>query len=112
MGQHSHNQANARQGAGKGEKRVSTVRSAQYAITNTRQRVAVGNSGGSKLYLHSHGGQNHAIFIGGANVTTTNGFGLHDGLTNEFYLPEGAELYAIHTDAGSETLYLLQTGGI
>jgi hypothetical protein len=91
---------------------VSTVRSAQYAIGVTRQRVAVGNSGGSKLYLHSHGGQNHAIFIGGANVTTTNGFGLHDGLTNEFYLPEGAELYAVHEGGGTETLYVLQTGGI
>lgn len=89
-----------------------TVRSAQIAVTATRVRVAVGNAGGSKLYLHSHGGQNHAIFVGGADVTTTNGFGLHDGLTNEFYLPEGAELYAIHTDAGAETLYILQTGGI
>ena len=88
---------------------MSIVRSAQYEITVTRQRVAVGNSGGSKLYLHSHGGQNHAIFVGGANVTTTNGFGLHDGLTNEFYLPEGAELYAIAQS--TETLYVLQTGG-
>jgi hypothetical protein len=112
MGKHSNHQANAPQRAGKGEKRVSTVRSAQYAITSTPQRVAVGNSGGSKLYLHSDGGANHGIFIGGANVTTTNGFSLHDGLANEFYLPEGAELYAIHTDAGSETLYVLQTGGI
>ena len=89
---------------------MSTVRSAQYAITSTRQRIAVGNSGGSKLYLHSDGGQNHAIFIGGANVTTTNGFSLHDGLANEFYLPEGAELYAIGQN--TETLYVLQTGGI
>jgi hypothetical protein len=88
------------------------IRSAQVSVTNTRVRVAVGNAGGSKLYLHSHGGQNHAIFVGGAGVTTTNGFGLHDGLTNEFYLPEGEELYAIHTGAGSETLYILQTGGI
>lgn len=91
---------------------MSTVRSAQYTITGTRQRVAVGNSGGSKLYLHSHGGQNHAIFVGGANVTNANGFGLHDSLTNEFYLPEGAELYAVHENDGSEILYVLQTGGI
>lgn len=89
-----------------------SVRSAQIAVTNTRVRVAVGNAGGSKIYLHSHGGQNHAIFVGGANVTAANGFGLHDGLANEFYLPEGEELYAIHTDDGSETLYILQTGGI
>ena len=87
-----------------------TVRSAQIAVTTTRVRVAVGNAGGSKLYLHSHGGQNHAIFVGGEDVTTTNGFGLHDGLTNEFYLPEGAGLYAIGQD--TETLYILQTGGI
>ena len=91
---------------------MSTVRSAQYTVTGTRQRVAVGNSGGSKLYLHSHGGQNHAIFVGGANVTNANGFGLHDSLTNEFYLPEGAELYAVHEGGGSEILYVLQTGGI
>jgi hypothetical protein len=89
-----------------------SVRSAQVAVTGTRIRVAVGNAGGSKLYLHSHGGQNHAIFVGGANVTTANGFGLHDGLTNEFYLPEGAELYAVHQGGGSEILYILQTGGI
>lgn len=88
------------------------IRSAQVSVTNTRVRVAVGNAGGSKLYLHSDGGANHGVFVGGANVTTGNGFGLHDGLTNEFYLPEGEELYAIHTDAGSETLYILQTGGI
>ena len=90
----------------------STVRSAQVAVTNVRVRVAVGNSGGSKLYLHSDGGVNHGIYIGGAGVTTTNGFSLHDGLANEFYLPEGAELYAIHTDSSGEILYILQTGGI
>jgi hypothetical protein len=88
------------------------IRSAQVSVTNARVRVAVGNAGGSKLYLHSHGGPNHAIFIGGSGVTTTNGFGLHDGLANEFYLPEGEELYAIHTDSSGETLYILQTGGI
>jgi hypothetical protein len=88
------------------------VRAAQYAVGNTAVLVAVGNSGGSKVYLHSHGGQNHAIFIGPATVTAANGFGLHDSLTNEFYLPEGERLYAIHTDSGPETLYVLQTGGI
>lgn len=90
----------------------SVVRSAQVEVTNTRVRVAVGNSGGSKVYLHADAQQNHSMYVGGSAVTTSNGFSLHDGLTNEFYLPEGAELYAVHTDAGSETLYVLQTGGI
>jgi hypothetical protein len=98
--------------AGKGRKRVSqsVARSAQATVTSTRSLIAWGNAGGSTVYLHQDGNSNHAIYIGGADVTTTNGFLIHKGEQQTINLPEGVALYAVSSN--SETLYVLQTGGI
>lgn len=87
------------------------VRSAQVAIgTATPAVVACGNAGGSRVYIHQAGNSSHAVYFGGAAVTSATGFLVHKGEHLDIYLPEGAYLYAI-ADA-AETIYVLQTGGI
>ena len=113
MGQHSHNQANARQGAGKGEKRVSEqiIQQRQITVQTTATPIGEGRVTGSTFHLYAEAGGNSTIYIGGSTVTTANGYILHKGLPVVISVPERVQLYAIASQAG-ETISVLQIGGI
>ena len=90
---------------------AQVVRSAQVAVgTATPALVAWGNGGGSRVYIHQDGNSNHAVYLGGSAVTPSNGYMIHKGENIDIYVPEGAGLYAISSN--TETIYVLQTGGI
>ena len=86
------------------------VRSASITVSVTPVLIAVGNSGGSRVYLHQEGTSNHSLYLGPSGVTVSNGFLIHKGETLDLYLPEGEKLYAVANN--TESIYVLQTGGI
>ena len=86
------------------------IRSAVITVPVTPVLVAVGNAGGSRIYLHQAGNSNHAIYFGASTVTVNNGFLMHKGEHLDIYLPEGEKLYAVCNN--TESIYVLQTGGI
>ena len=73
--------------------------------------IGEGYVSGSTFHLYASAGGNATIYVGGANVTTTNGYILHKGLPIVLQVPERVQLYAIATNAG-ETISVLQIGGI
>lgn len=88
---------------------ATTVLSGQVAVGTAAVAVTTGVVGASHLYLHAPtAGQ--AIHIGGAAVTTSDGFELHKGEVVEFWLPESATLYAVAA-SGTTTISWLLMGG-
>ena len=85
------------------------IRSAVISVPATPVLIAVGNAGGSRLYLHQGGNSNHAIYLGASTVTTSSGFLMHKGEHLDIYLPEAEALYAVAST--TESIYVLQTGG-
>lgn len=112
MGEHCHHQANARQRAGKGEKRVTQhISSRQITVGTAATPIGEGLVTGSEFHLYAEAGGNATIYVGGADVTVANGYILHKGLPITLRVPERIQLYAIASNAG-EKVSVLQIGGI
>jgi hypothetical protein len=83
----------------------------QVTVGTAATAIGEGYVSGSTFHLYASAGGNATIYVGGANVTTTNGYILHKGLPIVLQVPERVQLYAIATNAG-ETISVLQIGGI
>jgi hypothetical protein len=88
---------------------ATTLNHGQLTVGTTPTKITTGVVGASHLYLHAPAGGN-TIYVGGADVTTTNGLELHKGTTITLWLPESAVIYAV-VASGTETLPWLHTGG-
>ncbi len=88
---------------------MATIIASQQTITSTPTLIATGLVGASYIYLHSPTGGN-TVYIGNSDVTSSNGFALPKDEMHEVWLPETDKLYAV-VASGSETLYVLHTGG-
>ena len=53
-----------------------TISSAQYTITTTRSIIVANDSAAEQVVIHSGSG---TIYIGGADVTTANGYKMDNG---------------------------------
>ena len=78
--------------------------SAQVTITTTASVIASANSY-RNIYLHNLGGG--AIYIGGSNVTTTNGYKMDNGDKLSIIIGDLEALYGVAA-SGTHTLAVLK----
>jgi hypothetical protein len=86
--------------------------SAQYAVTTSAQIVASAPAGAGALPVgkaYFSNGTGAAVFLGGANVTTTNGYQMAVSTAFAADLYPGDVIWAVVASTGS-TLSVLQTG--
>jgi len=88
---------------------MATIIASQQIVSATPTLIATGMVGASWLYLHSPTGGN-TVYIGNSDVTTSNGFALPKDEMHQIWLPEADKLYAV-VGSGTETLYVMHTGG-
>jgi hypothetical protein len=88
---------------------MATIIASQKTVTATPVLIATGLVGASYVYLHSPTGGN-TVYIGNSDVTTSNGFALPKDEMHQIWLPEADKLYAV-VGSGTETLYVMHTGG-
>ena len=98
--------------AGKGEKRVSEQKlsTRQISVGTAATPIGEGLVTGSTFHLYASAGGNATIYVGGSDVTTSNGYILHKGLPIVLQVPERIQLYAVASNAG-EIISVLQIGG-
>ena len=86
---------------------MADVESAQVVCLTTPTLLVQADTDGCRLLIHKE--QNHSIYIGGASVSTSNGFLFdHDG-TIDVSLPANAKLYGCST-SGTEKAFILKIG--
>jgi hypothetical protein len=78
-------------------------KSQQFTVTTTAQIVVPALIGDQSAYLHSASG---TLYIGGADLTTANGYRLDNGDKLSLLIGDHEALYAI-TSSGTATLYVL-----
>jgi len=77
-----------------------------YTVTTTRQLVVTAAPSSRTIYLHMLG--NAVVYLGGDDVTSSNGMPTEKGAVPfEFFLPSNETLYAVMA-AGTETLRVLR----
>jgi len=77
------------------------ITSAQYTITTTASQIVADNLQAEEVHLHTAGG---LLYVGGPDVTTSNGLRLDSGDKITFNTHVGA-MYAV-TNTGSTTVYV------
>jgi hypothetical protein len=88
---------------------MATIIASQKTVGTEPVLIATGLVGASYVYLHSPTGGN-TVYIGNSDVTTSNGFALPKDEMHQIWLPEADKLYAV-VGSGTETLYVMHTGG-
>jgi hypothetical protein len=74
-----------------------------YTVSTTASVVVAANIAYQSVYLHSASG---TLYIGGADLTTANGYKLDNGDKLTIMVGDQEALYAI-TTSGTATLYVL-----
>ena len=74
-----------------------------YTVTTTAAIVVPALIGDQSVYLHSASG---TLYLGGADLTTANGYKMDNGDKLSLMIGDHEALYAI-TTAGTHTLYVL-----
>ena len=85
--------------------------SRQVTVGTAATPLGEGLVTGSEFHLYDTASGNQTVFIGGANVTTSNGFELHKNTHITIHIPERVQLYAVADNAGA-VVSVLQIGGI
>jgi hypothetical protein len=78
-------------------------KTAQVSVTTTRTLVVPELIGDQSVYLHSSSG---ALYIGGPDVTTANGYRLDNGDKLTIMVGDHEALYAI-TSSGTANLFVM-----
>jgi hypothetical protein len=78
-------------------------KTAQVSVTTTRTLVVPELIGDQSVYLHSSSG---TIYIGGADLTTANGYRLDNGDKLTIMVGDHEALYAI-TSSGTANLFVM-----
>jgi hypothetical protein len=77
------------------------MRSYKTTVTSTRQVLVEADNINRTIYIH-HDADADIVFIGGADVTETNGFHIHKLETLTFQLPANQRLYAVKDASGDD----------
>lgn len=87
------------------------IQQRQITVGTAATPIGEGRVTGSTFHLYAEAGGNATIYVGGSDVTVSNGYILHKGLPIVIQVPERIQLYAVASNAG-ETISILQIGGI
>jgi hypothetical protein len=87
---------------------MADVESVQVTCTTSPTLLVTADTDGCRVYIH-HAGAG-SIWLGGADVSTSNGFNLvnADGFI-DLVLPPNAKLYA-RANSGTESVQILKVG--
>ena len=87
---------------------MADISSAQVTATTAATLLVQADTDGCRVFIHHSGGG--SVWLGGADVTTSNGFNLAnaDGFI-EIVLPPNATLYA-RANTGTEVVQILKVG--
>lgn len=84
------------------------MKSTEYTIGTTAVNIVPTSNMNQRVYIHITG--NGTVYLGGSDVTTTNGLATQKHTTPiEFVIPAGEQLWAI--SANTENLRILQRKG-
>jgi hypothetical protein len=84
------------------------MKSTEYTIGTTAVNIVATSNMNQRVYIHITG--NGTVYLGGSDVTTTNGLATQKHTTPiEFVIPAGEQLWAI--SANTENLRILQRKG-
>ena len=75
-----------------------------YAVTTTAVKVRAANAEQATIYLRPSAND---VFVGGADVTSTNGLKLTNAATQEMVIPNQEELWAI-VSTGTHNLVVVE----
>jgi hypothetical protein len=78
-------------------------KSAVFSVSTTASIIVPANIAYQAVYLHSASG---TLYVGGADLTTANGYKLDNGDKLSLMVGDNEALYAI-TSSGTATLYVL-----
>jgi len=85
------------------------MKATQHTITTTASKIVANNPFAQYVYLHV--ANNGTVYLGGSDVTSTNGLETQKHTTPiQFFIPRGQELWAI-TATATQTLQVLQEKG-
>ena len=77
--------------------------SSRFTITTTRQVIIPASGSAQEIHIHSESG---TVYIGGSDVTSSNGFKLDNNEKLILTIHPGDQIYAI-TSAGTNTVMVL-----
>ncbi len=81
------------------------MNTASYSVSTTRVLIVAADNISRTCYLHVVG--NGVVYVGGANVTSSNGMATEKhAVPFQFFLPAGETLYAI-TASGTEEVRVM-----
>jgi len=83
------------------------VKSAQITVGLTAVRIIEAEDTNRHVYFHDD--SSHPIYLGGSDVTTSNGLKVPKNLLLELFIPANEELWAVSGNADQTVSILYQT---
>ena len=84
-----------------------TMKSEQLTVGLTAVRILDDENTNRHVYFHDD--SSHPIYLGGSDVTTSNGLKVPKNLLFEIFVPANSELWAVSTNADQSVSILYET---
>ena len=84
-----------------------TMKSEQLTVGLTAVRILDDENTNRRVYFHDD--SSHPVYLGGSDVTTSNGLEIPKNLLLELYIPANEELWAVSGNADQSVSILYQT---
>lgn len=84
-----------------------TMKSEQLTIGTSAARILTVENTNRHVYFHDD--SSHPVYLGGSNVTTSNGLHIPKDALLEMFIPANEELWAVSTHADQTVSILYQT---
>ena len=84
-----------------------TMKSEQLTVGQTAARILTEENTNRRVYFHDD--SSHPVYLGGSNVTTSNGLHISKNALLEMFIPANEELWAVSTHADQTVSILYQT---
>ena len=83
------------------------MKSEQIAVGLTAVRILTANNVNRRIYFHDD--STHPIYLGGSDVSTSNGLEVDKNTLLEMFIPADEELWAVSNNAAQSISILYQT---
>lgn len=83
------------------------MKSEQIAVGLTAVRILTANNVNRRVYFHDD--STHPIYLGGSDVTTSNGLEVNKNDLLEMFIPADEELWAVSNNAAQSISILYQS---
>lgn len=84
-----------------------TMKSEQLTVGTSAARILTAENTNRHVYFHDD--SSHPIYLGGSNVTTSNGLHIPKDALLEMFIPANEELWAVSGNADQTVSILYQT---